>query len=94
MSRDTIVKDDQGKQYSLDNLSTQRWLEGQEHGVEIAAKFIKDKSLEAFGRSQDKEALMLRGLADEIVKKLIPELKSKSKQHKERFPIEVKDDDS
>lgn len=89
MSRDTILKDEEGNLYSFDNLSTQRWLEGHLPGVELAVGLIRDRALKAFAAKKDTEAIALRNLADEILAELTPKVKLRAAEHEKNHPYEL-----
>jgi len=89
MSADTILKDEEGNSYSFDNLATQRWLEGQESGALAAMQYLRGKAIKAFEDKKDKEAVLLRDLADEIGAKVLPQLREKAQKHADDFPYEI-----
>lgn len=90
MSRDTILKDDEGTQYSYDNLKTQGWLEGHVPGIELASNFLMEKAQTLFaGSDADVEkAKLLRALSREV-KALTKDAEERAKRHEGMFPVVV-----
>jgi len=91
MSRDTLLRSDDGTVWSLDNLSTQHWLEGKVAGAEEAIGGLYDHAVELFANRKDTEAFAMRKLADELRDSLLPRLRSASKQHETDFPVRPED---
>jgi hypothetical protein len=89
MSRDLILKGDDGKTYSYSAIRGQSYLEGHEPGVRMACKMIVDEALKKFTLAKDDEAKALRRLAEDIANKLVPELEERVKRHKVESPEEV-----
>jgi hypothetical protein len=95
MSRDTILADDAGVQYSYDNIKTQGYLEGQTRGAELVCGFIRKQAAEAFGDKHDEKAHLLRNLVNEIDSGLIRGLREAAEKHSasnpETLPERVRD---
>ena len=94
MSQDTILKDAEGNQYSFDRLCTQKWMDGHSTGAAYVSQCLKNKALEAFSAKNDKDAIMLRDLAEEILRKVCPLLEAKAKEHADKYPYEITDNDT
>lgn len=92
MSRDTIVTDDEGTKYSLDNARTQGWLDGHAIGLDVAADYLRERSVKLFREGKDDEAVRLRRLADEMVKELRPKMEERSSGHFKEFPVVIEQD--
>lgn len=96
MSRDVHLVDKSGEDatvWSLDNLATQKWLEGHAPGAEYAAAYLTDRASKVFLDGDTKKAEIYRDMAKEILAKLLPELRAKAKKHAEDYPSEVEPDD-
>jgi DNA-binding GntR family transcriptional regulator len=89
MSRDTILKASDGTRYSLDNLATQKWLDGHAPGAERVAGWLTGQAIEAFRAGRDDEASLLRRLAARIQEELIPQLRQKAKDHEIAHPFDL-----
>ena len=87
MSRDTVLRDEANVSYSYDNLKTQGYLEGHAQGLDRAAGYLREKAGEFFQRGDDGKATLLRGLADELVAKVRPDLVRAAKEHEENHPV-------
>lgn len=87
MGRDTILKDDADVSYSYSNLKTQGWLEGQPCGLDAAASFLQERAVDLFRQKKDSEAMSLRSLAEEMVKKLKPDMQKRAELHAKECPI-------
>lgn len=92
MSRDTILISESGKQYSFDNLATQKWLEGKPVGVGCAAKYIRDKAVDLFRDGKHEEAIKMQKLAADIEADLVPRLHDDAKNHAMNHPFELGDE--
>ena len=93
MSRDVILTAEDGTKYSFDNIKTQGWLNGHYSGLDVAANYIKVKAVELFKAGKDEEAVKLRKLAEELVKKLEPDMRSRAERHEREFPMVIADDE-
>jgi hypothetical protein len=89
MSRDTVLKDANGVKYSYDNIGTQGFLEGHAPGAQAVIIFIKEKATKAFSEDNDKEAMLLRSLAKEIEKNIVPPMLRRASTHKIDYPEKV-----
>lgn len=89
MSRDTILKDEEGNKYSYDNLKTQGWLEGHYCGLDCAVKTIADKAVDFFREGKHDKAIEYQKLAKEIKELLEPEMRRRAKEHEEQYPAQV-----
>jgi len=95
MSRDVHLIDKSGEDdtvWSLENLSTLKWLEGHVSGAERAMAYLLEKSSKVFLDGDTKKAEILRDIAGEIKTKVVPELKSKILHHQEYYPAKVEPD--
>lgn len=90
MSSDTILTDPDGGKWSLDNLSTQKWLEGRVACVQDIVTALNSLAGEAFGRQQDERAKWLRQIANEIEEKHLPELQRSVERHKRDYPSRLR----
>lgn len=96
MSRDAYLIDKSGEDdtvWSLDNLSTLKWLEGHVPGVEYAAGYLTERASKVFLDGDTKKAEIYRDMANEILAKLVPELRAKAKKHAVDYPEKVEADD-
>jgi hypothetical protein len=71
MSQDTILKNKNGIRYSFDSIKTQGWLNGHAPGVEMAAKWLRERATMLFNAKKDSEASTLRDLADKMETELV-----------------------
>ena len=90
MSRETLLKDGEGHTWSLDNLSTQKWLDGHYSGLDDCCAYLEKKATQLFAQRQRDEAVKLQNLADELKKELRPAMVKRAKDHKHEFPSKVK----
>ena len=90
MSRETLVKDDEGNIWSLDNLSTQKWLNGHYSGLDQCFEWIERKAADLFAKRQRDKAIELQNLADELKRELRPLMVKRAEEHERDFPSEVK----
>lgn len=93
MSRDTELRDGEGKVWSLDNLCTQHWLDGQPTGAEKAAGWLNEKAVTLFREGKDAEAIAMKKLAKEMLDGVLPGLKKESEKHKTAFPEVIREGD-
>ena len=91
MSSDTILRDPEGREYSLDNLSTQRWLDGHEPGLDLAAGWLREKAVGLFRQGRDEEATRLRKMADEMQAEISASLRARCADHQREYPIVLPD---
>lgn len=89
MSRDLTLKGDDGKTYSYSAIRGQSYLEGHEPGVRMACKILLEVAVEKFTANKDDDARALRRLSEDILGKLVPELKARVERHKVESPEEV-----
>lgn len=89
MSSDTILKAPDGKRYSLDNLATQKWLDGHVPGAEQVEGWLRHEAGERFKNGRDDEASMLRRLADHVRDKIAPEMRRKAENFELEHPFEL-----
>ena len=75
-----------GDRFAIDRLGTQRWMEGQPHGVELVCQWLAQKSAEAFLAKRDDEARLLRGLVDEARREVGGKLTADANRHDVEFP--------
>lgn len=81
--RATDVED--GTLYDLDNLSTQRWLEGHVPGAETAAGWLRQQAVKLFEAGDDEQAVFLRDMANKMLVDLIPKLRIAAATHDKEF---------
>lgn len=93
MSRDTILRDEDGNRWSLDNLSTQKWLEGHAPGAKKVSEWLREKAVELFTRGEDKAAIEMRTLAEDVLTRLIPEFQKYAERHAQEFPSQLTEED-
>ena len=89
MSSDTILTAPDGTRYSLDNLATQKWLDGHVPGAEVIAGYLRGQAAEKFTAGRDGEAMLLRQLADHIRDKIIPAMEERAETNKLDHPYEL-----
>lgn len=90
MSRDTILKDADGGTYSLDNLATQKWLEGHYSGLDECCGWLEEKATMLFRARKREQAIEMQSLADELRRDLRPLMIRRAEEHEREFPYEVK----
>lgn len=90
MSRETFLKDEDGEVYSLDNLATQKWLDGHYSGLDQCCVYLERKATELFAQRQRDKAVELQNLADELKKELRPQMVRRAEEHEREFPSKVK----
>lgn len=66
MSRDLILKGDDGVLYSYDCIRGLNFLQGHAPGVRVAVNFLLERSKQLFGAGKDEEAKLLRRLSQEL----------------------------
>ena len=91
MSSDTILRDSEGREYSFDNLSTQRWLDGHESGLDLAAGWLRERAVGYFRQGKDEEATRLRKMADEMQAEISASLRLRCATHQREYPILLPD---
>lgn len=94
MSSDTILRDPEGREYSLDNLSTQRWLDGHEPGLDLAASWLRERAVEYFRQGKDEEATRQRKMADEMQEEISTSLRLRCAVHQREYPSVLPDQPS
>jgi hypothetical protein len=94
MSQDTLLKDAEGNTYSFDNLATQKWLEGHAAGAEIVAGYILERASKSFSEGRDTEAITLRKLSETIRTTHVKKMTERAREHAEKYPYEIKDNDT
>lgn len=70
MSRDTFLKDEDGKVYSYDHMSTLNWLRGHTGGLDLCVGYLKKVAIELFMAGKDAEAVAIRKQAEQMDKDL------------------------
>jgi len=86
MSRDTILTDEADVRYSYDNIRTHGWLSGHIAGLNAAAEFLREEAVTLFRDGDDDRASKLRKLADEMVKRLRPDMEKRCALHEKANP--------
>ena len=89
MSRDTLLKDEQGNVYSMDNLATQKWLDGHYSGLDQCCLWLENKAAMLFAQRKREQAIELQNLADELKRELKPEMVKRAQEHRVEFPAEL-----
>ena len=89
MSRDLILKDDDGVRWSYDNIHTQGWLEGHAPGLDAAVGYLKKRAVALFESGKDEEATTMRKLAEEMHKALRPTMEAAALRHSKEHPTVV-----
>lgn len=67
MSKDLILKDDDGNCYSYDNIRDQSFEAGKVPGLQQAAVLLENRAVEMFRQRKDEWAKALRDLSLELV---------------------------
>jgi hypothetical protein len=93
MSRDVLLRGDDKHVYSLDNLSTQKWLNGHYSGLDQCCEYLERKATQLFAQRQRDKAIELQNLADELKRELRPLMIARAEEHEREFPSEVKDNE-
>jgi len=93
MSRDAILKDEDGERYSYDKFATQKWLEGQPAGADKAAHWLEELAVEHFRAGRDAEAKLLREVAAKLRQTLVPTLKKEATEHERKYPYQLGPED-
>lgn len=89
MSRDTILTAPDGTRYSLDNLATQKWLDGYAPGATQVIGWIRQRAAELFENGKDAEAVAMRSLAERVTKELLPQIRQRALDHERDHPYIV-----
>ena len=90
MSSDLILKDHLGNEYSLENIRTLNWIDGQGEGVNNLIGRLRTQSGEAYAAGQDDRARWLRGLAEELLKDVLDPLLKEHFRQKTDHPEIIK----
>ena len=85
MSKPWIAHDDEGA-LDMDNLSTQRWLDGHVPGAEAASNWLHSEAVTLFQRGDDKNAALLRDVAVRMLKEVTEKLEVNIKRHEREHP--------
>jgi hypothetical protein len=93
MSRDIILKDDEGVRYSYSNLKTQGWLNGHSSGLDKSVEWLLERAATLFRERKHEEAVKLQRLADDMAKELRGPMELRAKEHEREFPVIVPDND-
>lgn len=91
MSSDTILRDEDGGAWSLDNLTTNSYLLGHVGGAERVAAWLAELSVELFRNAKDTEAVALRKLSQTVLSELVPEFREAAKRHEKENPPKIGD---
>lgn len=89
MSRDTIMTDADGEQYSFDGLATQKWLEGHKPGLEAGAAYLKEQATDLFRSGHHNQAIAMQELAKQMLGAVGPLLDKQVADHKRDHPYKV-----
>lgn len=85
MSRDLILKDDDGNRYSYDNIRAQSFEAGKVPGLQQAAALLENRAVEMFRQRKDEWAKVLRDLSLELVQ-LAEKARIASQKHEKEYP--------
>lgn len=86
---DTLLKDGHGNVYSMDNLGTQKWLDGHYSGLDQCCLWLEEKATALFAQRKREQAIELQNLADEMRKELKPEMVKRAQEHRAQHPAEL-----
>lgn len=86
MSSPWITTSDDGERFDNDNLSTQKWLDGQVEGAKTATAFVRELAVTEFRKRNNERANELQEIADAIERSIVPELEIRAKQHRTDYP--------
>jgi hypothetical protein len=89
MSRDTPLKAPDGSRYSMDNLATQKWLNGHIPGAEQAIGWLKEEAVSLFRQGDTIKAIYLQGLAKRLADEVLPGLIKNREIHERDYPYEI-----
>lgn len=89
MSRDTILRDNEGNTYSLDSLATQKWLEGHYSGLDECCGWLEEKAATLFRLRKRNEAAEMQNLADELRRELRPKMIKHAEEHEREYPWQL-----
>lgn len=89
MSRDTILRDDDGNRWSMDNISNHSYMLGHVAGAERVAVWLEAIAVEMFRDRDDKGAVAMREIADQVRAKIVPELREAAAKHKADYPAKL-----
>lgn len=89
MSRETLLRDDDGSVYSLDNLATQKWLEGHYAGLDECKGWLEEKAIKLFQERRREEANAMQALADEMNSDLRLTMIKRAEEHERKFPSQI-----
>ena len=87
MSRDLILTDSEGNQYSFNNLATQKWLEGKKPGAEAAASYLVVKATELFVAGKHAQAIEMQYLAKEMFESVAEAFTKQAQEHAKDHPF-------
>lgn len=90
MSRDTVLKDAEGTAYSMDNLATQKWLEGHYSGLDECCGWLEEKATALFRARKREQAIEMQSLADELRGDLRLRMIKRAEEHERDFPYELR----
>lgn len=89
MSKKWIATDEFGQRLSLDNFSTQKWLDGHTAGLDVCVNWLCEKATALFAERKTQEAIAMQKLADEMQSTLRPQLQKRADEHRQEFPSEL-----
>lgn len=89
MSRDYILTAEDGTRYSLDNLSTQKWLDGHYSGLDQCCEWLNDRANSLFASRETDAAIALQRLSDDMRQELRPKMIKRADEHRREYPPEV-----
>ncbi len=90
MSQDTLLKDTHGNVYSMDNLATQKWLEGHYSGLDQCCEWLEQRATVLFNERRLDQAVTLQKLADEMKSDLEPQMIARAQEHEKEYPSQLK----
>jgi hypothetical protein len=89
VSRDSLLKDENGIIYSLESLSTQKWLEGHYSGLDQCCQWLDQRATLLFNERKRDDAIRLQNLVDEMKRDLRPKMVKRAEEHEREFPSQV-----
>lgn len=91
MGREWLATDDSGTRLSLDNLSTQKWLDGHYAGLAICVEWLNEKATGLFAQRKTNEAVEMQRLADKLDGELRPKMLKRAQEHRDEFPSDLQE---
>jgi len=89
---DTILTDEDGTRYSMDNIRTLGSLRGHASGLDTAVEWLMERAVTLFREGKIEEATGLRKLSADMLRSLRPTMEERARRHEREFPIVVEDE--